>query len=54
MDTFFHNISSTILKSGPLVNLGIGIGNRIGTDITNVIVSSSIRLMDPKLSMVVT
>ena len=24
MDTFFHNISSTILKSGPLVNLGIG------------------------------
>ena len=33
-------------------NLGIGIG--IGTDITNVITSSSVRLMDPKLSRVVT
>ena len=37
-------------------NPGIGIGNRIGigNDITNVIISSSIRLMDPKLSRVVT
>ena len=34
------------------VNLGIGIG--IGTDITNVIISSSVRPMDPKLSRVVT
>ena len=33
-------------------NLGIGIG--IGTDITNVIISSSIRSMDPKLSRMVT
>ena len=36
----------------PFVNLGIGIG--IGTDITNAIISSSIRPMDPKLSRVVT
>ena len=38
------------------VNLGIriGIGNGIGTDITNVIISSYIRPMDPKLSRVVT
>ena len=35
-------------------NLGIGIGIGIGTDITNVIISSSIRPMDPKLSRVVT
>ena len=36
--------------------IGIGIGNRIGigNDITNVIISNSIRLMDPKLSRVVT
>ena len=34
--------------------LGIGIGIGIGTDITNVIISSSIRPMDPKLSRVVT
>ena len=33
-------------------NLGIGIG--IGIDITNNIISSSIRPMDPKLSRVVT
>ena len=33
-------------------NLGIGIG--IGIDITNVIISSSIRPMDPKLYRVVT
>ena len=32
-------------------NLGIGIG--IGIDITNVIISSSIRPIDPKLSRVV-
>ena len=40
----------------PFVNLGIGIGIGIGigTDITNVIISSSIRPMDPKLSRVVT
>ena len=50
MDAFFHNISSTILKSRPFVILGIGIGNRIGIDITNVIVSSSITLMDPNLA----
>ena len=31
-------------------NLGIGIGIGIGTDITNAIISSSIRPMDPKLS----
>ena len=30
-------------------NLGIGIGNGIGTDITNAIISSSIRPMDRKL-----
>ena len=38
------------------LDIGIGIGNRtwIGTDITNVIISSSIRLMDPKLSSAVT
>ena len=40
----------------PFVNLGIGIGNGtgIGTDITNAIISSSIRPMDPKISRVVT
>ena len=31
-------------------NLGIGIGTGIGTDITNVIISSSIRPVNPKLS----
>ena len=35
-------------------NLGIGIGIGIGTDITNAIISSSIRPMDPNLSRVVT
>ena len=38
----------------PFVNLGIGIGTGIGTDITNAIISSSIRPMDPNLSRVVT
>ena len=33
-------------------NLGIGIG--IGNNITNAIISSSIKSMDPKLSRVVT
>ena len=42
-----------ICKSRHL-NLGIGIENGIGTDITNAIISSSIRPMDPKLSRVVT
>ena len=43
-------------KIRPFVNLGIGIGigTGTGTDITNVIISSSIRPMDPKLSRVVT
>ena len=41
-----------MIKTGPFVNLGIGIG--IGTDITNAIISTSIRSMDPKLSRVVT
>ena len=45
-------------KIGPFVNLGIGIGIGngigIGSDITNDIISSSIRPMDPKLSRVVT
>ena len=38
------------------LSVGIGIGNGIGigTDITNVIISSSIGHMDPKLSSVVT
>ena len=38
------------------LDIGIGIGNGIGigTDITNAIISSSIRSMDPKLSRVVT
>ena len=35
-------------------NLSIGIGIGIGTDITNAIIYSSIRPMDPKLSRVVT
>ena len=35
-------------------NLGIGIGIGIGTDITNVIISSSIRPVDTDLSRVVT
>ena len=40
----------------PFVNLGIGIGIgiEIETDIANVIISSSIRSMYPKLSRVVT
>ena len=38
----------------PFVNLGtgIGIGIGIGTDISNSIISSSIKPMDPKLSRV--
>ena len=36
------------------LGIGIGIGIGIGTDITNVIIFSSIRPMDPKLSRVVT
>ena len=38
------------------LGIGIGIGNGIGigTDITNAIISSSIRPMDPNLSRVVT
>ena len=38
------------------LDIGIGIGNGIGirTDITNAIISSSIRPMDPKLSRMVT
>ena len=38
------------------LGIGIGIGNGIGigTDITNAIISSSMRAMDPKLSRMVT
>ena len=38
------------------LGIGIGIGNGIGigTDVTNVIISSSIRPIDPKLSRMVT
>ena len=36
------------------IGIGIGIGTGIGTNITSVIISSSIRAMDPKLSRVVT
>ena len=38
------------------IGIGIGFGIRIGigTDITNVIISSSIRPIDPKLNRVVT
>ena len=45
-----------VLLFGPFVNLGIGIGigTGIGTDITNAIISSSIRPMDPILSRVAT
>ena len=46
----FKNGSMAICKS-LYWNLGIRIG--IGTDITNAIISSSIRSMDPKLSKVV-
>ena len=50
--------SSKMANFGPFVNLGIGIGigngTGIGTDITNAIIFSSIRPMDPKLSSVVT
>ena len=35
------------------IGTGMGNGTGIGTDITNVIISSSTRLMDPKLSRVV-
>ena len=41
-------------KKRPVVNLGIGIGIGVGTDITSIIISSSIKPMDPKLSRVVT
>ena len=36
------------------IGIGIGIGTGIGTNITSVNISSSIRVMDPKLSRVVT
>ena len=39
-----------VTKLGPCVNLGIGIGIGIGIDITNDIVSSSIRLRIPNLA----
>ena len=44
------------ISDWPFANLGIGIGigTGIGTHITNVIISSSIRPMDPNLSRVVT
>ena len=35
----------------PFVNLGIGIGITIGTDIANVIISSSTRPIEPKLEL---
>ena len=35
-------------------NLGIGIETGIGTDITNAIISSSMRPMEPKLSRMIT
>ena len=42
----------------PFLNLGIGtgigIGTGFGTDITNIIISTSIKPMDPKISRVVT
>ena len=43
---------SAICKLG--IGIGIGNGIGIGTDITNAIISSSIRPMDPNLSRVVT
>ena len=36
------------------IGIGIGIGTGIGTDITNAIISSFIRPMDPNFSRVVT
>ena len=50
----YYKIYYKVCYKEPFVNLGIGIGIGIGTDITNVIISSSIRPMDPKLSRVVT
>ena len=37
-----------------ILGIGIGIGTGIGADITNNIISISIRPMDPKLSRMVT
>ena len=47
------NFKDTVRR--PFLNLGtgIGIGFKIGTVITNAIISSSIRPMDPKLSRMV-
>ena len=48
-----HNLSvacANVLLTRSFVNLGIGIGTGIGTDITNVIIFSSIRPMDPDLA----
>ena len=52
MDSFKN--ARKVVAPRPFVNLGIGTGIGIGTDITNVIISSSIGPMDPKLSRVVT
>ena len=41
-----------LLSKRPFVNLGIGTG--IGIDITNAIISSSIRPMETKISCLVT
>ena len=51
------NVKMTICKARHWnLSIGIGIGNGIGiaTDITNAIISSSIRSMDPTLRRVVT
>ena len=49
--SFFYN---GFTLQWPFVNLGIGIGFRIETDIANAIISSSIRPMDTKICRVVT
>ena len=53
--TFILGVLKAICKSRHWnLSIGIEIGNGIGTDITNAIISSSIRPMDPKISRVVT
>ena len=55
MEHLYHYIQKQLAICKPWHwNLGIGIGIEIGTDITNIIISSYIRLIDPKLSRMVT
>ena len=53
-DILMRLMSNVSLDIWPFLNLGIGIGIEIGTDITSAIISTSVSPIDPKLIWVVT